>query len=352
MFAGCTCNGSKPVPVPTPRPQVVAPTATRVVPAASPTQVVQPATATVAPAATPTAAPAAAVDSARRAECERYVAVLSGRTQDRALLDNPEVRGLALQLADLVTCGAVLSDSDALCSRLIPEGHGPSGMCRHTRAMLHELRNYPKGRSFLFDEIDWKDCHEISSLPPTYCDTFRDAMRSGDPKDCARTGDGATMCRAYLNLDKSSCRLEGKLREAVVELPHRKEGEPKGKVKVERVLTYFCEQAIVNRGAFKQGLKALAESGSPREREFARAALGEPDACASFAQSAMEICMGLAAPTSAPAGTPAAPGSAATDQKAAAQPATPGTAAAPADKAAGATPGAAPAATAATSEKQ
>src|SRR5713101_4433412 len=91
--------------------------------------------------------------SARRTVCARYVAAVAGHAPDDALLDNPEVRALAVQAPDLVMCGAVVHDSDAPCKRLLPEEHGPTTACRYMQSIFHELRTYPQGRSFLFDEL-------------------------------------------------------------------------------------------------------------------------------------------------------------------------------------------------------
>jgi hypothetical protein len=253
------------------------------------------------PAATPIGAPAsrpttAADASARQALCSGYVAALSGRAQDETLLDNPEVRTLAEQFSDLVMCGAVVRDDDTPCRRLLPEEHGPSTACRYMQSIFHELRTYPQGRSFLFDQLDWEDCHSIDSLPPTFCDAFRAAMRSGDPKDCAPTGDGEPVCRAYLALDASRCHVDGALKDVVATGPRVVEKTPRDRA-TERptlgaVLELLCKQAIERRGFLAKGLKVIAESGPPREREFAKAALGQPEACAPYVQAAMQACLG------------------------------------------------------------
>jgi hypothetical protein len=219
-------------------------------------------------------------DGARRALCERYVAAISGHG-DSTLLDDPQVQALAAHAApDLVMCGAVLADSDGLCQRLMPPGHGPSMACRHIRSDFHELRTYPNGRSFMFDEIDREECNHPA------CDSLLEAMRSGDAEKCALTADLQSICRAYITLDKSLCRLEGKQTE-----PNG--GAQKGYGK-EPGLEEGCRKTIESRGFLAQGLKALAESGPPRERALAKAALGQADACVQYAQSAMDLCLGNA----------------------------------------------------------
>lgn len=254
---------------------------------------------------------AAAVDSAtaaRRSLCERYVAVVSGRG-DQALLDDPSVEALALQAPpDLVMCGAVVGDSDLLCDRLMPSQHGPNMACLHMRSVFHELRTYPRGRSFLFDDVDWRGCRSVPLLASRFCDPFRTALRSGDPKNCAATGAGESICRAYMNLDPSLCRLHGALKAAV---------SVGALVGVD--FLDACARAIESRAFLAQGLQGLAESGPPREREFAKAALGDPEACASWRQAAMAMCMGEGAVTGVAGDTQAANLLAPADQERASQ---------------------------------
>lgn len=283
-------------------PTVVAAPATPTVAAApGKTQDTQPATPASAASDTPAGSPTSGPQpdptaDARRRQCERYVAVLAGRSQDHALLGNRDFQGLPIGTSDLVMCGAVLTDSDALCKRMMPVEHGPSMACRKTWAAFHELRAYPNKRTFMLDEIDWQECRGVPALTK-FCDSLRQALRSGDPKDCAQTGDGESICLAYMKLDKSLCHVTGKLAEVEFALPDRKPGEP-AKIKVKDVADESCRQKIDERTFLAKGLKELAESGPPREREFAKAALGQADACASFVQPAVELCVnaGTAAP--------------------------------------------------------
>ena len=221
----------------------------------------------------------AAVDTPEpRSACERYVAAVSGRAK-LALLDDPEVGTLAAQApGDLVMCGAVRSDSDALCERLLPVEHGPGGACQHMRSIFHELRS-AGGRSFMFDDRDWEGCR-VMPLFPALCDSLRKALRSADPRDCAATDGAESICRAYIALDKSLCHAEGKLK--LVEFLAKL---------VSTGIEESCRRTIENRAFLAQGLERLAESGPPLERELARAALGRPDACAPFAQSALTSCL-------------------------------------------------------------
>jgi len=267
--------------------------------------VAQPADTVPPPSVTPPPAAAAAVPqsptpdakaAARRAACERYVAVLSGEKQDAALLDDKEVHTLAAGLPDLVTCGAVRSGSDLACKRLMPEEHGPGSMCRQMVDIFIDLREHPQSRSFLFGEIDWQECRRVASMR-AFCDSLRQAVRSGDPKECAKTGDGESWCLAYMKLDPSLCRLQGKL--ATIEVLDEKENPPR-KRKVKAELEEGCKTTIASRSFLAKGLPALAESGPPRERELAKAALHEPSACATYAASALQLCLGAVA---APAGS-------------------------------------------------
>lgn len=211
--------------------------------------------------------------------CDRYVAAVSGAGA-LALLDDREVGALAAQApAELVMCGAVRSDSDALCTRLLGTGHGPIMACRHMRSIFHELRG-GGSRSFMFGDADWEECRAIPLLGGV-CDSLRGALRSGDPKECATAGGAESICRAYFALDGSLCRVEGKL--AVVESLLKLVGVPG--------LEEGCRRTIESRAFLAQGLGWLAESGPPLERELARAALARPDACASFAQPALASCL-------------------------------------------------------------
>ena len=242
----------------------------------------------VSAAESPAAALAGSPESAReavadtagaRSPCERYVAAASGAAK-LALLDDPEVGTLAAQAPpDLVMCGAVRSDSDALCERLLPTGHGPSTACLRMRSTFHELRS-AGGRSFMFDDRDREECR-WNPLWPALCDSLRNAMRSADPRDCAATGGAESICRAYIALDQSLCRAEGKLK--LVEVLAKLVGATG--------IEDSCRETIKSRAFLAQGLESLAESGPPLERELARAALGRPDACAPFAQPALTSCL-------------------------------------------------------------
>jgi hypothetical protein len=286
LFAGCTWSGSllgNPTPTATPTAtRTATPTVTR-----THTQTPPP------PESTPTVPPTpdlrgTATVSARRAVCERYVAFLSGRERDDALLDNPDVQALAQQSADLVMCGSVVRDSDLLCRRFFPTERGPSIVCRHMWSIFHELRAHPKGRSFMFDDIDREEWQSPPSVDSATCDALQEALRSGDVNKCARSGDLESVCRAYMRLDQSLCRVHGRLAE--VELPSRKAGEPE-KLKLKTVLEESCRETIESRAPLARGLTAIAKTGPPRERELAKAALGQTDACASYAQSALQSCV-------------------------------------------------------------
>ena len=201
--------------------------------------------------------------------CEEYVAVLSGKKKDDALLADPKVRAFAAQSFDLVVCRAVATDSDASCA-IVPE---QKDECRYLRSVFHEMRTNPQGRAFMFPDAKYEMCMADPKYKPI-CDRLRDAFRSGDAKQCSGTGDQEIACRAAITLDKSLC---------------AKSEDPHG-----------CNKAIEASAVFTKGLQALAASGPAREQALAKAALGEADACEAFARAAVGSCPGpTAGPTSA-----------------------------------------------------
>ena len=287
-FAGCTCagkpggQGAPPVGAARATPPAVAQTPTPVDPAVL-----------------------------RRTTCETYVTTLAGRQPNPALFGNDAVLALAAAVPDLVTCGAVVSDSDEPCLKLLPVERGPSKMCLHMRAIFHELRTYPQGRSFLLDEIDWAELQPLRERMPAAFDGLRAATRSGDVAQCEQAGDMRTICRAYLTLDASQCRAEGDLAAGKIELLVHKEGDSKADLKF--AIEDGCRQTIESRAFLAPGLKALAESGPPRERVLARAALGDGAACATYEQAALDACIEQAQPArpiTPVSGTPGAPAAA------------------------------------------
>jgi hypothetical protein len=189
------------------------------------------------------------------------VAVLAGTKKNDAVLADPKLQELAARSFDLVVCRAVATDSDAPCA-LIPD---QKDECRILRSILHELRTNPKGRSFVFPDVKYEMCRTDPELAPI-CDRLRDAARSGDPDKCAGIGDEEASCRAMITLDASRC--------------------GKGKD------LFGCRKVIEANQLFAKGLKGLAESGPARERAFAKAALGEADACKPFVQATMGSCPG------------------------------------------------------------
>ena len=295
MFSGCTCSEEAPV---TSAPQAAAPQQ-------SPTSAAPP-TATLAP-STPTAAvpPTEAPpvpDTATQSECESYVNVLSGRSKDVKLLEKPEARPLVSSYPNLIMCGAVVSDSDEMCRKLMRTESGPDNLCRRMVATFHELKAYPKGRSFMFEEVDSEECRNAPFPGAKICDAFRAAMRSADVKECAATGVLQSVCRAYIGLDASLCRLEGTPEPAT--MPERKQGE--GPIDVKKAVEESCRETIGERAPLAAGLEALTSSGQPQLKAFAKAALGQKDACAPLAAEAMQACTSVV-PTPAPQVSPPAP---------------------------------------------
>jgi len=295
MFAGCTCS-EKPAEKPVPAAPAAAQAPARPANTPVPTQAVS-------PSVTPTAAGAgASQDDARKAVCESYVAVLSGRTKDPAMLNNAEFQQLSKDSASLLACGAVLSNSDDLCKRLMPNERGPSRVCPHMRGIFSELRTYPKGRGFMLADVDWEEIEPIRLLAPASFNALRDTLRSGDLSKCAQTGDLQSICQAYMTLDPSQCRVLGKLADAEVQFPAPKKGDP-AKVKIKAPFEENCRRTIESRKFLAGGLEELAKSGPPTERELAKAALGQADACASYVSAAVQSCMKVGAPQGA--GVPA-----------------------------------------------
>lgn len=315
LFAVCSCSnmlGGSPTVTPTPTTRSTA-TRTSVPPPTNTPKVSAP---EVAPPVPPTPNVEATV-SAGHTACEGYVALLSGSKQDKALLNTPEVQGLAKQVPDLVACGAVARDSDELCMLLGSDTEqGRTKDCVLAQGLFHELRAYPNTHSFYMPEVDWKGCHASPFAP--ICDALRQALRSGDASKCTLTGDFQSICRNQLpELNESQCRAVGPAMKKAMEtkcramvaldksLCHLSEAEVK-KFAFQGAQDFFkgsedeCKQKTEDRALLGKGLKVLAQSGPPRERELAKAALGQADACASYAKAAMDSC------TAGNAGTPAA----------------------------------------------
>ena len=308
MFAGCTCSSGPPVsPTPTVTPEPRATQTRSSVPHPTVTPVPPPPAAPAAATSTlPPKPNATATASAASSVCEGYVAVLSGKKQDKALLDNPAVQALAQQAPDLVKCGAVRLDSEALCMLLGSDAEkGRTKECLSMRAIFHELRTYPKGRSFYMLDSDWRDCHAGPFAP--ICDALREAMRSGDASKCVLTADFRSICRSVMaDLKESQCRKMGPEIKRVMEARCRAHATvnasachleaAKGDLFEQRVrfLTEAedeCRRAVEERASMGKGLSALAESGSPDERELAKAALSQADACTLYARPVMDACL-------------------------------------------------------------
>jgi hypothetical protein len=246
--------------------------------------------ATAGPAVTPTA-------GLTRADCEKAVALLSSGQLDRGALSS-DAKTLAQDAPDLLTCRAVKDDSDAPCKVLTKDD--AIAQCRETRSMFHEVRANPKGRGFMFSDVQAEEC-EKNPMLQQYCAQFRDAARAADASKCASLGALAPNCRALIALDKSLCHA-----------PRGKEfdgHDAHGSDTYGDKLAKGCIEQVQSRAYLAQGLKAVAESGPANQRGFAKAALGEPDACATYADAAVKACV-AGAPT--PAGS--APSSASKEQ--------------------------------------
>jgi hypothetical protein len=232
--------------------------------------------------------------------------VLGGRDKDRALLKQPDVRALAAGAPDLVTCVAVRADSDEVCNLL---DKAAAESCRSTRALFHELRAYPNGRSYMFDERRYRECKQPGGMPAAVCDALQKALRSGDANQCVVHADFEAMCREAARagtlaseIDASQCgreaprlksMLEGECRamvnldESACDIPGPRREE----------MAKQCRAEIDAGKRYGKGLQELAKSGSPRDQDLAKAALNDPKACEALTKRAVDDCV---APTSAP----------------------------------------------------
>jgi len=220
---------------------------------------------------TPHSPPPAAANS--RADCERYMAILSGKKKGSIPLDDPQLKAAANGAPDLVTCGAVVADSAELCGLL----SAPDD-CRRLQSVFHELKTNPNGRGFLMSDEEYAECRKglpEYSLDPSMCDVFREAARAGDPSKCPPQGKVEGMegwCKAIVGLDKSKCVGIGGV-----------DDKEQGKK--------ACEKIIDRNEHFAKGLDELAKSGSTLERALASATLGKADACKGFETAAMKACV-------------------------------------------------------------
>jgi hypothetical protein len=239
-----------------------------------------------------------------RADCERLAKVLAGKEKDADLLKQAgkPVGATRAANADLVTCTAVLADSDEPCARLDEE---EAENCRRDRAVFHELRAYPNGKGFMLDDRKYEECKQNAALAPV-CDAVRKALRSGDPSQCVLKADFEAICRSDKDLDASKCATEAPQLKALLE------GHCRALVTLDESacdvpgprheeMTKQCIDDVKAGKAYGKGLKEMASSGSAREQELAKAALKQPDACKAFTDSAVDACLkGEPAPAPGP----------------------------------------------------
>jgi hypothetical protein len=246
----------------------LAATATRPPAAAPPTAVpATPVPAAAAPAATAAGAPVvpAAAVNAKRAACLRAIDALAGATDDSGALASPEARLLADQIPDLVTCGAIRKNTDVPCHTLLAKERAREIDCLSMRSMYNELRTYPKGRGFMFDDLKYAECQARGA--GKFCDDFRAALRAGDVAQCDALSNHGYLCRAFVTMDVSACSPGA-----------GKDDAPD------------CEKVIERNVLFGKGLDGHRQGAPLRDREFAKAAMGAPVACAALAQTAIDIC--------------------------------------------------------------
>ena len=185
---------------------------------------------------------------------------------------------------------------------------GHTKECVQTVGLFHEVRAYPKGRSFYMIDTEWRGCQGSPYAP--ICEAFRDALRSGNASKCAFKADYAAVCHGLIpDLNKSQCTIvapwiqrvtEAKCR-AAISLDKSACRVDKSDLKSGELAKYMpdffkgaedeCTQKTEERAFLGKGLKVLAESGSPQQRELAKAALGQADACATYSKTAMATCM-------------------------------------------------------------
>src|SRR5262249_44897525 len=160
---------------------------------------------------------------------------------------------VARQAVDLVTCSAIAHDSDATCKDFYPEsknkGDKPDqdrSECRAWRSIMREVHDYPKGRAFVFNDVQYVECQQAKTSSK-YCNGFREAARAGDASKCKSLGRYESVCRALIGLDKSLCKAPtGK------DIPQQTSAE----------MARDCAEEIDRVGVFANGLKAAADSGS------------------------------------------------------------------------------------------
>ena len=125
----------------------------------------------------------------------------------------------------------------------------------------------------MFTDDDYAACKTVKEMAP-FCDSLRAAFRAGDADKCP--GTFPNTCHAVIRGDASLCKGP--------------EAED-------------CKREVKRVGTLGGGLKKMAETGTGIDREFAKAALGEKDACESLAGAANDICTGRTA--AQPGGAPA-----------------------------------------------
>lgn len=266
LFSGCTCRDTPPPGTSSAsRQEAPAPIVPATAPAAAetPTAIVpeEPSPGFTPPTVVPTLDPQAV--TAARSACDRKVDVALGKTKDAAVLKSEEVQSMLRSSPGMAICGAVLADSEDLCKAL-PAENGVN--CRYSWSIFHELRANPKGKGYMFTPVEYELCRK-QGPPPELCEMLNKAVRAGNPDLCG-SGPWLEYCRAIASGDPALCnRIQGA-----------------------EDLTKDCLRGVAEKAAYGKGLEVIAASGSDLDRELAKAALGRPDACESFAKSARESC--------------------------------------------------------------
>src|SRR5581483_3001271 len=184
--------------------------------------------------------------------------------------------------------------SEDLCKALAKGAIEAQVKCRQQTNMMHEVRHYPKGRSFFFTDVEMEQCEQFGPTKP-YCKSIRDIARSGDASKCTSLSFLADTCRAFLTIDKSNCRAP-----SGPDLAAATQGQPEAAQKdLATGIQQDCVKKIDDRAFLAKGLSDVAASDRP-EAKLAKAALGQADACAGDVGSAMTACTKLMAERAAP----------------------------------------------------
>lgn len=157
-------------------------------------------------------------------------------------------------------CLAVSKDDPATCDSAADDRKED---CQIEQMRFHELRHAREANKWRYTDIDLAQCiHHAATAGKNkgLCEDYAAAVRQQDPSRCPTLNvEGLNECPALAALDPARC--------------------PSGK-KHERCIESVERFKLMASG----GLKALAEQGSPSDKQLARAALGDKEACDMLSQ--------------------------------------------------------------------